>query len=67
MSFLIKQDSNFFQNRFVMHSKAKREAQAAGDEKRASFEAKVKTKECRHLVPVGALCKAIVQKVLEIT
>lgn len=58
----IKQDSRFFQESFTMHSKAQRDAKACGDEKRASFESKVKTKECRYSVPVDALCKAIQQK-----
>ena len=58
----IPQDSEFFKDSFDTHSLAQRDAKSKGDERRASFESKVKTKECRYAVPVDSLRKAIGQK-----
>ncbi len=60
----IKQDSKYFKASFNDHAAKQREAKEVGDEKTASFESKVKTKECRYACPVDALCKAIEQKLI---
>lgn len=59
----IYQDSEYFRESFNAHSANQRAAKARGDQRVASFESKVKTKECRYSNPIDALCKGVEQKV----
>eukprot|EP00972_Heterocapsa_arctica_P055959 8253613-Heterocapsa_arctica.AAC.1 len=58
----VPQNNAFFRASFHKHSEAQRQAIRDGDDRRASHESKIKTKECRYSVPTDALIKAYKQK-----
>ena len=58
----ISQDSQFFKTTYNKHAHAQRGAKESGNDKEASREAKLKTKQCRYATPIDAFLKAFAQK-----
>ncbi|CAK0839800.1 unnamed protein product [Prorocentrum cordatum] len=58
----IPQDSEFFKTTYNKHAHAQRGAKQCGNDKEASREAKLKTKQRRYATPIDAFLKAVAQK-----
>ena len=58
----IRNTSKFFTDTFGAHARAQGDAKETGDESKASYESKMKTKMCRFSLPIQSLCKGIEEK-----